>query len=67
MTPPRPTPHPTAAIYRIPLLIALISAVGLASALLGDGIWDALSWLALGVPVALALLHWRSGARPSKT
>jgi hypothetical protein len=25
------------------------------AALLGDGIWDALSWLGLGIPAALAL------------
>jgi hypothetical protein len=46
-------------IYRIPAVIALISAVGLTSALLGDGMWDMLSWLALAVPVALAAMHWR--------
>jgi positive regulator of sigma E activity len=46
-------------IYRIPLVIALISAVGLTSALLGDGVWDVLSLLALAVPVALAAMHWR--------
>ena len=46
-------------IYRIPLMIAVLSAVGLTSALLGDGMWDVLSWLALAVPVALAAMHWR--------
>lgn len=46
-------------IYRIPLMIAVLSAVGLTSALLGDGMWDVLSWLTLAVPVALAAMHWR--------
>jgi hypothetical protein len=42
-------------VFGMPLLLALISLVGLVSALLGDGAWDALSWLALGIPVAVAL------------
>ena len=48
----------TAQIYRIPLLIAAVSAIGLASALLGDGVWDGLSWMALGFPVAMAAFFW---------
>ncbi|AHZ71064.1 hypothetical protein OU5_3985 [Pseudomonas mandelii JR-1] len=36
-------------------MIALLSAAGLFAALLGDGVWDALSWLGLGVPAVLAL------------
>ena len=47
-----------AAIFAIPLLVAVVSAVGLASALLGDGIWDALSWLTLSVPIVLAMTCW---------
>lgn len=48
----------TREIFRMPLLIGGMSTVGLASALLGDGIWDGLSWVALGVPVALAIFYW---------
>ncbi len=58
MTARRPT-HSAGTIYRIPLLIAAVSAIGLASALLGDGMWDVLSWLTLAVPVGLAAMHWR--------
>jgi hypothetical protein len=32
--------------------MALLTLTGLISALLGDGIWDALSALTLGIPVA---------------
>ena len=39
-------------IWRAPIVFALLTAVGLVSALLGDGIWDDLSTLTLGVPVA---------------
>ncbi|MHC5351629.1 hypothetical protein [Metapseudomonas furukawaii] len=54
-------------IFRWPLLIGLLSAVGLVSALLDDGLYDALSWFCLGIPLALVggvwarLLH--AGAR----
>lgn len=38
-------------IYRWPLVLAVIILVGLLSALLGDGIWNVLSWLLLAIPV----------------
>jgi len=41
--------------WLVPLCLNLICAVGLISALLGDGIWDALSWIALAVPAAISL------------
>lgn len=40
-------------IFRWPVVIAILSTVGLLSALLGDGIWDGLSWIMLAIPVAL--------------
>jgi hypothetical protein len=42
-------------VFATPIVIALFSAAGLFAALLGDGVWDALSWLGLGVPAVLAL------------
>lgn len=52
------------AIWRAPILLALASAVGLVSALVADGIWDALSWLGLGIPVAVITWYWwRSASR----
>ncbi len=39
--------------FVLPLLIVLLSAIGLLSALLGDGGWDAVAWLGLGLPAAL--------------
>jgi hypothetical protein len=35
------------------LVLALVSAIGLLSALLGDDLWDVLSWVALATPVAV--------------
>jgi len=44
--------------YILPTVVAVVSGVGLIFALLGDGIWDALSWLAVGLPVAIAVWVW---------
>ncbi|WP_338828829.1 hypothetical protein [Bradyrhizobium sp. 27S5] len=47
-------------IFAAPLVIAIVSTVGLISALVGDGWWDAVSWAALGLPVLLYLAFiWR--------
>lgn len=35
-----------------PAIIAVLSAIGLVSALVGDGILDAVSWATLAVPAA---------------
>jgi len=43
------------AIFRWPLAIGAASAAGLLAALLGDGAWDALSWLLLAWPVGWCL------------
>ena len=49
-------------IFAAPLAIGLLSVVGLVAALLGDGLWDVVSWLALGVPVVLmAWFAWPAG------
>lgn len=45
-------------VFAAPLAIAILSAVGLISALVGDDIWDVLSWLTLAVPVAVILWYW---------
>jgi hypothetical protein len=48
-------------LWGAPLALAIITVVGLVSALLGDGAWDALSWLALAAPLATVI--W-CAARP---
>ncbi len=47
------------AVFAAPTAIALLSLVGLVSALTGDGLRDLVSWLALAVPVAAAAWAWR--------
>jgi hypothetical protein len=52
-------------IYRWPMLLFVVIAGGILSALLSDRIWHGLSWLLLSVPllvIALCLLNpssWR--------
>ena len=43
------------AFLDVAMVVALITAVGLFAALLGDGVWDSLAWLGLGVSAALGL------------
>ncbi|MDE1175676.1 MAG: hypothetical protein PW789_03625 [Edaphobacter sp.] len=47
------TTLPFRKIYAAPFILAIITAYGLLSALLGDGLWDALSWIALAIPIAV--------------
>ncbi|WAB93266.1 hypothetical protein OSS47_04590 [Pseudomonas citronellolis] len=52
-------------VFRWPLALAVLSLVGLISALVGDGPWDALSWFALGVPLVVILAALARARRPS--
>ena len=40
-------------IYRWPVVVACIIALGLAAALAGDGVARVISWIALGFPIGL--------------
>jgi hypothetical protein len=40
-------------IFAVPALIGVMSIVGLIAALVGDGVWDGLSWLMLVTPIAI--------------
>ena len=54
-------------IFRWPLLLAVLSFLGLLSALIGDGFYDLLSWLSLAVPLLLVAVVWirlRGASRP---
>ncbi|MGE6660617.1 hypothetical protein ACQKEK_07730 [Pseudomonas sp. NPDC077408] len=39
----------------LPGLIAVLSLAGLFAALLGDGWWDGIAWLGLGLPAVLGI------------
>ncbi|MFN3788848.1 hypothetical protein [Massilia sp.] len=40
-------------IWAMPVLLAVLTAIGLVAALFGDGVWDLVSSLTLGAPVAV--------------
>jgi hypothetical protein len=44
-------------VLSAPLALGVLSAVGLISALLGDGLWDVLSWFLLALPVAATIRY----------
>ncbi|MGH7966300.1 MAG: hypothetical protein ACRERD_31495 [Candidatus Binatia bacterium] len=47
-------------IWGAPLALGVASALGLIAALLADGLWDAVSWIALAVPIAVGIQAlWR--------
>ncbi len=54
-------------VWLWPLALAVSSTFGLASALVGDGIWDMLAWLSLAPPLIVSSLAWgRSRAGRSR-
>jgi hypothetical protein len=53
----RRSSNPTRSAMRTfgaPGALGLFSALGLVSALLGDGLWDAMSWATLALPAGVA-------------
>ena len=46
-------------VFRVPIWLGVASVVGLVSALLGDGVWDGVSWLAIFAPVGAVWWAWR--------
>lgn len=50
-------------IFAVPAVLGLLAAVGLVSALVGDGLFDAVSWICLGAPLAIAAIAVARRAR----
>jgi len=47
-------------IFRWPMVLAVATLIGLLSALIGDGLWDGISWALLVLPVVTGFyLGWR--------
>lgn len=46
-------------VFRWPLLTAVLSLIGLVAALVGDGVYDGVSWVLLGGLVAVMAAAWR--------
>lgn len=56
-------------VWRAPTILGLLTCFGLLSALLGSGIWNAFSWVALAIPLFVAIAFWvfpRNKTRPTK-
>ncbi|MFD0987380.1 hypothetical protein [Methyloligella solikamskensis] len=52
-------------IFFLPTVIGILSLIGLIAALVGDGVWDAVSWASLGIPVIVTVwMIW--GPRPTQ-
>jgi len=45
-------------LWGMPILLGVMSGIGLVSALLEDGLWDWISWLTLGIPSLLMCWYW---------
>ncbi|CAH0169543.1 hypothetical protein SRABI118_00957 [Massilia sp. Bi118] len=50
-------------LWGMPILLGVLTAVGLVAGLLGDGWWDMVSVIGLGVPVAVGAWHMFKPAR----
>jgi hypothetical protein len=44
-------------LWSVPILLGVLTAIGLVAALVGDGLLDYVSAVALGIPVALGTWH----------
>ena len=53
----RPKRQSLRAIFLVPAVLAALTCVGLVSALLGDEMWDGLSWLTLSVPIVVVVWY----------
>ena len=53
-------------IWLAPIILGVFSAVGLLSALLGDDVWDVLSWATLTLPLAVAVYYLNKNLRKKR-
>lgn len=51
-------------VFGTPMALGLLTAAGLFAALLGDGVWDGLSWIGLGIPAVIGLRGLFKGRAP---
>jgi len=49
----RPRRQTNGQIFAIPAVLGVLSIIGLVSALVGDGVWDGVSWVTLAIPILL--------------
>jgi hypothetical protein len=51
-------PRSALQVFAVPTVLGALSAIGLIAALLGDNVWDVVSWLSLGVPCLAIAWYW---------
>jgi hypothetical protein len=44
-------------LFGAPIVVGILIFAGLASGVLGDGIWDVLSWIALAIPLSIIAVY----------
>ena len=54
---------PSRRLWGAPIVLGIMTSIGLLSALLGDGLWDAVSAVMLAAPVLVAA--WCAWKRPA--
>jgi hypothetical protein len=57
----------TRQIFGIPAVLGVLSIAGLIFALVGDGFWDGLSWVALAIPIVLVAICYARRRRSPAT
>ncbi|MFL9582820.1 hypothetical protein [Stenotrophomonas sp. AB1(2024)] len=57
------TPAPTDSPFTAPAWIAAASVLGLVSALIGDGVFDVVSWVVFAALIGLVVRAWVKRAR----
>lgn len=57
---------PLVSLWGWPIVLGLVTAVGLVAALVGDNAWDFASWLALGLPVAMSAWYGLARTHPPR-
>ena len=45
-------------IWQTPMLLTILTLFGLLAALLGEGIWHLLSWIAMLIPLVVVIWFW---------
>jgi len=53
-------------IWLAPIVLAVITAIGLLSALTGDNLWDVLSWITLAAPLLVGTYFLNKHLRVAK-
>jgi len=52
-------------MWGMPILLGILTVIGLSVALVADGVWDLVSVAALAVPVLVGCWHWFKPATPA--